>query len=340
MENRITGNFDSPGKKMPREAWESMEQIPVKAMAYVYQRAKLRGTIPAPWEGKLAYRRFLMTWQIMISILLLTAIFFLSFFLDAGSMGVVSNLNALMIVLGGTIGATLMSYPMKRLVFTFKVLKKSLGARGEGEGLIPVIVRLARNYRGGWDIRHLEQQVKELPPGLLRTGVEMIAYQYDRGKIDQVMRQEASGIRDQYESAGEILQHLSQIVPSMGLIGTLVNFIRFLGLSNDIHGLAGYAALAFLSTFYGVLLSRVGLVPLGIKIKELIREETFRMDLIREGILDILDQEHPRSIQFKLESRLAARETLNPIPKSPEVVLLPSEEIGLESKGVGSILIN
>jgi len=281
-----------------------------------------------------------MAWQIMISVLLLTAIFFLSFFLDIGSMGLVSNLNALMIVLGGSIGATLMSYPMKRLVRTFSVLKKSLSPRGESGGLIPVIVRLARNYRGGWDIRHLEQQAKGLPPGLLKTGVEMIAYQYDRHKIDQVMRQEALGIRGQYESAGEILQHLSQIVPSMGLIGTIVNFIRFVGLSNDIHELAGYTAVAFLSTFYGVLLSRAGLAPLGSKIKELIGEETFRMELIREGVLDICDQEHPRSVQFKLESRLAARETLNPIPKSPEVVLLLPEEIGLESKRVGSILIN
>jgi hypothetical protein len=62
------------------------------------------------------------------------------------------------------------------------------------------------------------------------------------------------------------------------------------------------------------------------------------MDLIHEGILGIRDQEHPRAIQFNLESLLAARETLSQIPDSPEVVLLPPEEIGLEGGRVGQIV--
>lgn len=281
-----------------------------------------------------------MVWQIIISVLLLTGIFFLSFNLEAGGMGLVSNLNALMIVIGGTICATLMTYPMKKLIGTFQILKKSLGPQEKIDGLIQAVVRLSRNYRGGWDIRHLEQQVKDLPPGLLKTGVGLIAYQYDRDKSEQVLHQEALCIRNQYESASKILQNISQIIPSMGLIGTIVNFIRFAGLASDIHGLAGCTALAFLSTFYGVLLSRLGLVPLANRMKEFIDEETFRMGLIQEGILDIWDQEHPRAIQFKLESRLAARETLNQNPQSPTVALLPSEKMALEDKSVGSMLVN
>ena len=281
-----------------------------------------------------------MVWQITISVLLLTGIFFLSFNLEMGGMGLVSNLNALMIVMGGTICATLMTYPMKKLVWAFQILKKSLGPQEKSDGLIQAVVRLSRQYRGGWDIRQLEQQVKDLPPGLLKTGVGLIAYQYDRDKSQQVLHQEALCIRGQYESAGNILHTIAQIVPSMGLIGTIVNFIRFAGLANDLHGLAGYTAVAFLSTFYGILLARLGLIPLANKLKEFIAEEAFRMDLIQEGILDIWDQEHPRAIQFKLESRLAARETLSQNPKTPTGALLPSEEMALEGKRVGSVLVN
>jgi flagellar motor component MotA len=233
-----------------------------------------------------------------------------------------------------------MTYPMKKLVWAFQILKKSLGPQEKSDGLIQAVVRLSRHYRGGWDIRHLEQQVKDLPPGLLKTGVGLIAYQYDRDKSQQVLHQEALCIRGQYESAGNILHNIAQIVPSMGLIGTIVNFIRFASLANDIHGLAGCTAVAFLSAFYGVLLARLGLFPLANKLKEFIAEEAFRMDLIQEGILDIWDQEHPRAIQFKLESRLAARETLNQNPKSSTGALLPSEEMALEGKRVGSVLVN
>lgn len=53
--------------------------------------------------------------------------------------------------------------------------------------------------------RLLEGKVKDLPPALLRMGVESIAYQYSRDKIKQVMEREASCIRSQYESVGKFL---------------------------------------------------------------------------------------------------------------------------------------
>lgn len=281
-----------------------------------------------------------MIWQIIFSASGLASIFFLSFNLKIGGVELGSNLNALMIVLGGTVCATLMTYHRKKLIRTFQILKKSFGPREKNEGLVQAIARLARNYRGGWDIRHLEQQIKDLPPGLLKTGVGLIAYQYDRNKIEQTLRQEASCIRGQYESASKILHDISQIAPSLGLIGTIVNFIRFFGQTHDIHGLATCTALAFLSTFYGVLLAKLGLVPLANKLKEFMAEETFRLDLIQEGILNIWDQEHPRAIQFKLESRLAAREAWDHVVPSPEVVLLPPEQMALEGKRVGPALLN
>jgi chemotaxis protein MotA len=279
-----------------------------------------------------------MVWQVILGVFLAAGIFLLSFILQVGGMRLGSHLNALMIVLGGTLCAALISYSVKRMVLTLRILRKCMGPQEKGEGLVRAVVHVARNYRRGWDIRHLEKQIEDLPPGLLKTGAGLIAYQCEREKIVQVMSREALCIQSQYEAAGRMLTDLAQIVPSMGLIGTIFNFVRFFGLSTDIQGLAECAAVALLSTLYGVLLARLILAPLARKVGDFTAEETFRMDLIREGILGIRDQEHPRTIQFNLESLLAARETLNQIPDSPKVVLLPPEEIGFEGGRVGQIV--
>jgi len=270
------------------------------------------------------------TGQRFISILILVLLLFLSFLLEPGKVGPGAHFSALMIVLGGTVCATLMGYPLKRVLGTLLVLKRSLLPGEKSHWIIQEIVGLAREYRRGWDVRHLEERLKKIPPGLLSAGVEMIVYRYGREKMESALREQALCIRREYESSSGFLDALSQIVPSVGLIWTILHFVSAFGFTRDVQDLAGCAAAAFLSTLYGLLLGRVVLVCLSQRLKEFTSEESFRMDLIREGILDVRDEEHPRAIQFKLESRVSTKDVWNEIPKAPEVGLLSPEEMGLE----------
>lgn len=263
--------------------------------------------------------------QIVPPGLLLVGIIFLNFSFGSEGIGWLANLNALMLVAGGTFCYALMTYPQKKLVLATRVVMKSFRPSDDHKDIIQTIGQLARLYQGGWGIRNLEGKVKDLPPGLLRMGVESIAYQYDRDKIKQVMEREASCIRSQYESLGKVLRDLSQMVISMGLIGTLIYFVRFFDIARDIQGLLGFSAGAFLSTFYGILFCKLGLNPLTGKLKEYMAEEDFRMELIQEGVLGLSDLEHPRVIRFKLENHLSARAAFNRIPPEPEMILFPKE---------------
>ncbi|NWF53689.1 MAG: MotA/TolQ/ExbB proton channel family protein [Syntrophaceae bacterium] len=258
---------------------------------------------------------------------LLVVIIFLSFTLGGEGIGWVSNLNALMLVLGGAFCYALMTYPREKLFLTARLVIKSFSPPDNIKDMIQTIGHLARLYQGGWGIRNLERKVKELSPGLLRMGVESIAYQYERDKIKQVLEKEASCLRGQYESAGKVLSDLSQMLISMGLIGTLIYFVRFFHAAQDIHELLGFSAGAFLSTFYGILFGKLGLNPLLGKVKDFMAEEDFRMELVQEGVLAISDLEHPRVIRFRLENHSMARAATNQPPREPEVVLLSKEVV-------------
>jgi chemotaxis protein MotA len=246
-------------------------------------------------------RRLLMIPQIIFSILLSIAIFVLAFNLELEKLGLASNLSALMIVLGGTLAATLISYPWRRLIWTARLIKKAFLSVDEMDWTKNTIVTLARTYRKN-GIRALEQMVEKLPDGHLKTAVELMTYNYTKDEIEHILQKEAHIMYSQYEASDKILCSMARLAPALGLTGTIISLIRTFGHITDTSGLVGYMGIALLSTFYGVVFANLCFIPLSNKLREFMDEEAIRIDLIQEGILDVYDQENPRAMEYKLES--------------------------------------
>jgi chemotaxis protein MotA len=249
--------------------------------------------------------------QLIFSILLVISIFFIGFNLEVGEVGLASNLNALMIVLGGTFAATLIAYPWKKVFWAFHLLKKAFLSRDETDSTIKTIVDLARAYRQG-GIRTLEQKAENLSKGLLKSLIELVVINCPKEKIGQILQKEAQLIFVQYETAYKILHNMARLAPAMGLAGTIVTLIRVFEHITDPKSLVGYMAIALFSTFYGVVLANLCFVPLSNKLREFMDQEEGRVELIQEGILDLCDEENPTAMQFKLEALSADFIELNP----------------------------
>jgi chemotaxis protein MotA len=265
--------------------------------------------------------------QTIISLLLLITIFLLAFNLGVKELGVVSNLNALMIVLGGTICATLLAYPYQKLIMTARFLQKSFSGRKEIDWTIQTLVHLARINKKN-DIRLLEQEGSKLPSGLIKTGIELIAYRFTRENIEQLLHKEALSHCSYYETAHKILCSMAKLAPAMGLAGTIVNLIRVYEHISNPQSLMGYMAVALLSTFYGVVLANVCFVPLSNKLKEFMDQDLLRMDIILEGILDIYDHENPQAIQYKMATMAGVQTISYPPQIRIATPLQASQELG------------
>ena len=237
--------------------------------------------------------------QIIFSIVLSVTIFFLAFNLDLGKMGIASNISALLIVLGGTLAATLIAYPGRRLILTVHLLKNAFLSGNELDWTRKTIVTLARVYRKE-GIRVLERTGEKLPGGYLKTAVELISYNYTKDEIKHILQKEAFIICNQYEASDKIICSMARLAPALGLTGTIVSLIRTFGYFADTGGQAGYFGIALLSTFYGVVFAILFFMPLSRKLREFMYQEAARFDLIQEGILDVYDQENPRAIEYKL----------------------------------------
>ncbi len=239
--------------------------------------------------------------QAICSLVVLVGIFLLSFHLEVKELGLASNLNAMMIVFGGTFFATLLAYPAQKLWMTVRFLKESFGGNKQIQWTIDTLVRLARVHKKG-GILALEREGEKLPAGLVNKGVGLIAYNFSRENVEQILHKEALFSHSQYETAYKILCSMAKLAPAMGLAGTVVNLIRTFGHINAPQNLIGYMGIALLSTFYGVVLANICFVPLSNKLREFMDQDLLRMDMVQEGILDIYDEEAPQAIQYKLET--------------------------------------
>jgi len=260
--------------------------------------------------------------QVIFSIVLSIAIFLLAFNLEFERMGLASNLSALMIVLGGTLAATLVAYPWKKLIWTARLLKKAFSSRNDVEWTIDAIVTLASTYRKS-GIRALEEMGKKIPSGALKTAVELIAYNYTKDEIERILEKEARITYSQYETAHKILYNMARLAPALGLAGTIISLIRIFGHITDSQSMVGYMAIALLNTFYGVVFANLCFVPLSNKLREFMDQEQIRIDLILEGSLDLYDLENPRAIEYKLESLSTVGSKRNLVPPRSRLVVMP-----------------
>ena len=253
----------------------------------------------------------------VFSISLLAGIFFSNFKLEVSGIGFLSNLNALFLVLGGILSTALVPYTWGKILWTFRLLRRSFGTAEDIDRTIQTIVDLARNYRKKGSIRLLEQRTNDLPPGLLKRGLELITYHYSRGQIEQILRGEALNTYNQYGAAHKILQNMARLAPVLGLVGTLIQLIRVFANSSSYPDLFRTLAFALLSTFYGLILASLLFVPLANKLKEFMEQDRLRMEIIQEGVLGIYDQEHPG--QSSKDSRFDRQ----PWSIPPDPTLLP-----------------
>ena len=256
--------------------------------------------------------------QVIVSFGLLLGIFTVAFHIDVKTLGLMANINALMIVIGGTIAASLLAYPVSRIVQAAQYVIRAFRSEDELGWTIKTLVGMAREARKK-GLLALDKEEKSLHDELIKSGIGLISYQFDRENIEQTMRRETLLVYSRYETAYKIIYSMARVAPAMGLAGTVVNLIRMFSQITNPQHLIGFMAIALLSTLYGVILTNLCFMPLCNKLREFMDQDLLRMEIIEEGILDIYDQEHPRAMEFKLERIAGIRtELLPPVITAPQ----------------------
>lgn len=236
--------------------------------------------------------------------LVIFLILFLSGFLIHGHLGLYFNLAGLMIVVGGTMGAALISFRLERLAVVWKVLMTSFRHREMApDEIIEVLVDLSlkSKFKGLLSLQKDEEEATVL---FLRHALGLLVDGYKVPEIRDYLNTEMYFFRMRREEIERVLRTLAEICPSFGLVGSVVGLIGMLAGIGDTTTILATVPIALTSTLYGVVFANFFFLPLAAHVQERTDHELFLQKIILEGVAAIGSNLHPRNLEMKLKSFL------------------------------------
>ncbi|MFQ5509016.1 MAG: motility protein A [Leptospirillia bacterium] len=236
---------------------------------------------------------------------------------QGGSIEFFLSLPAILIVMGGTLGACLIYYPMSKVLGIVTVVKKAFVAHTESHvERVQHLSQLAEGSRKNGLIT-LEPQVKEIDDRFFRRCMEMTLDGATPDEVNRVMGRELATALERHQVGADVLSTMGTFAPAMGMIGTLIGLVNMLqGLDNPAN-IGPAMAVALLSTLYGALLANLVFFPLSGKLRYRSWRESSLREMTLEGVIGIAMGDHPAVLEQKLLSFVNPDANKSADPKDP-----------------------
>ncbi len=214
------------------------------------------------------------------------------------------SFSSILIVLGGTIAATLINFPLNKVIGTFKVARIVFQNQTlEPDKTINILVSFAEKARRE-GLLALEADAEELDEPFLKKGIQLIVDGTDPELVRNILETELTFMEDRHKQSANIFEAMGASAPAFGMLGTLIGLIIMLGHLDDPSMIGPGMAVALVTTFYGSILANLIFLPIAGKLKVRSSEEALNKILMLEGILSIQAGENPRIVAEKMKSFL------------------------------------
>ncbi len=192
------------------------------------------------------------------------------------------NIPSIMIVVGGTIMATLIMQKLNVVLGSISIAMNAFFDKTEPpEKLIKQIVDLAAKARKG-GLLALENEKISNP--YLARGIRMAVDGIEPQEIIQTMTLELTSLLSRHSTGHKIFRFMGATAPSMGMIGTLIGLVAMLRTMNDPSSIGPSMAVALLTTLYGAILAFLVFNPIAEKLEDRTKHERILLEVIVNGI--------------------------------------------------------
>lgn len=224
--------------------------------------------------------------------------------MDGGNPASMILPSALVIVMGGTLGATLASGLLPDAVGALKAVVPTLTGKGVDSGAaIETVVQFADQARRE-GLLSLEEAARSIDDPFLRKGIQLAVDGTDPEELRDILEMEISAKKAADRSKAEFFSQMGTFGPTMGVIGTIMGLIGVLENLSTPETLGPLIASAFLTTLYGVVMANLFAIPIGKRMARLADLEIKHMELVLEGVVSVQAGSNPRMVEQKLQSFL------------------------------------
>jgi chemotaxis protein MotA len=251
----------------------------------------------------------------ILSFLIAGTVFGLAVFASATDPRAFLNLDAALVVFGGTIAAAAISFQIDRLFVMFKVFFVRI-FRGHTFDCIPLIeelMGLAELYRT--EPEKLPERIKTIKDPFLKEGMEgLVEKIMPEADLFRMLTTRSKTIFQRYHNEALRMKSIAKFPPAFGLMGATLGMISLLRTVATVEGQKNVGpamAVALVGTLYGIAFANLVLLPVGEQLIDSARELQIKNRIIVEGLKLIASRQNPVILAEELNSFLLAGERIN-----------------------------
>lgn len=225
--------------------------------------------------------------------------------LEKGDVRDVAQLTAALIVLGGTLGAVLVTTPLPAAIKGFRAFGKIIfSPTYSPRTLVETLIRLAILARKD-GLASLEREAAGLTDPFVRKGMMLAVDGADLQEIRHILEIEIGVMEQAGEAECKVWEAAGGYAPTVGIIGAVMGLIQVMKHLEDLKAVGHGIAVAFVATVYGVASANLVFLPAAGKLKAHLHNATLLREMAIEGIAAIVQGLNPTLIRLKLESYCA-----------------------------------
>jgi len=221
-----------------------------------------------------------------------------------GEFGSLVNFHAFVIVVGGTLGATLLQFPPKVFMRSLRILTWIfLPEKLQLSKQIDKIVRWSTLARKE-GLLGLEAVIDAEKDALAKKGLQLLVDGNEPEVIRDCLEVDLATKEHMDMQAAKVFDAMGGYSPTIGIIGAVIGLIHVMQNLAKPELLGAGIATAFVATIYGVGLANLLFIPVANKLKLHIHRISQAREMLIEGITSIAEGENPRNIELKLSGFL------------------------------------
>jgi chemotaxis protein MotA len=221
--------------------------------------------------------------------------------LEGGHVASLAQPTALLIVLGGTMGAVMLQSP-------YAVFLR--GIRMVSWVWFPPVVeyRQVISQVSAWShiarregLLALENTMNQVKDDFVRKGLQLLVDGAEPERLREVLEVEINTFEEQMKLSARIWEAAGGYSPTIGIMGAVLGLIHVMENLTEPSKLGAGIAVAFVATIYGVGLANLVFLPMSNKLKAHINRLIVQREMIVDGLLGIANGDNPRIIESRLQ---------------------------------------
>ena len=224
--------------------------------------------------------------------------------MEGGHIGLFVQPAAFLIVVGGTLAAVLLHYPLPVFMQGMRMARWVFRPpEPEAITLIRRVVQWSHTARQD-GLLALERHVNMTHDPFQKTGLQLLIDGADAAKLRDTLDVQIVNFETNERQAARVWEAAGGYAPTLGILGAVMGLIHVMENLTEPGKLGTGIAVAFVATIYGVGLANLVFLPIANKIKFTIARRVSEREIVCDGLMGIAQGDNPRIIEARLKGYL------------------------------------